>query len=98
MVLVAGATGALGAEVVRELKARGRRVRALARSRTKLERLRGLADELVVADALEPRSLDGAVEGVDGVFSCLGASVIPLPRYGRRSFSAIDTPANRNLI
>src|SRR5437868_3404955 len=98
LVLVAGASGRLGLEVVRELKARGQRVRALGRSARRLEALRGLADDLCAADALRSESLAPAFEGVDRVFSCLGASVIPLPQYGRRSFSQIDTPANRNLI
>lgn len=97
-VLVAGATGRLGTEVVRELKARGNRVRAMGRCARKLEFLRGLADELCVADALTPETLPSAFEGVDRVFSCLGASVIPLPQYGGRTFTEIDFPANRNLI
>src|SRR5207244_2695806 len=58
----------------------------------------GVADDLVAADALRSEQLAGVMEGVDRVFSCLGASVIPMPRYGARSFSAVDTPANRNLI
>lgn len=98
MVLVAGASGKLGYEVVRELKARGERVRALGRSKGRLEGLRGLADDLYVGDALEPATLPGALEGVDRVFSCLGASVIPMPKYGGVTFSKLDYPANRNLI
>jgi len=98
VVLVAGATGRLGTEVVRQLKAQGRRVRALARSRVRLEPLRGIADELCAADAMDPRAVQAAFEGVDRVFSCVGASVIPCPRYGRRTFTQVDYPANKNLI
>lgn len=98
LVLVAGATGKLGLEVVRELKRRGHAVRALGRSKAKLEALRGLADDLYVADALKPETLTGALAGVDRVFSCLGASVIPMPRYGGKTFTQVDYPANRNLI
>ena len=97
-VLVAGATGALGREVTRVLQERGISVRALGRSQTRLESLRGLAEELVVADALKPESLRGVCDGVDRVFSCLGASVLPMPQYGWASFSRVDYPANRNLI
>ncbi len=96
--LVAGATGALGIEVVRELKARGERVRALVRRPQRAAKLRELADEIVVADAMKPATLGAAVEGVDRVFSCLGASVIPMPQYGWAKFTQVDTPANRNLI
>jgi uncharacterized protein YbjT (DUF2867 family) len=98
MVLVAGATGKLGYEVARELKRRGHAVRALGRNKAKLEALRGVADDLYVADALKPETLPGAFEGVDRVFSCLGASVIPMPRYGSKTFTQIDYPANRNLV
>jgi uncharacterized protein YbjT (DUF2867 family) len=60
--------------------------------------LRGLADELFAADALDASTLAPALQGVDRVFSCLGASVIPRLGYGRRTFTEIDYPANRNLI
>src|SRR3712207_105160 len=98
LVLVAGATGRLGTEVVRELKQRGHRVRALARSLRRLEALRGLADDLWWVAAMGPESLPPALEGVDRVFSCLGASVVPLPQYGRATFTKLDYPANRNLV
>lgn len=97
-VLVAGASGRLGTEVVRELKRRGQRVRALARSPGKAAALREIADEVRIGDALAPETLPPAFEGVDRVFSCVGASVIPMPRYGRTTFTRLDYPANRNLI
>jgi uncharacterized protein YbjT (DUF2867 family) len=56
------------------------------------------ADEVVVADALDPPSLAAAVEGVRAVFSCLGASVQPALGHGRASYGDVDTPANCNLI
>ena len=52
--LVAGATGRLGIEVVRELKRRGSAVRAMARSRRRGGTLRSLADEICFADAMRP--------------------------------------------
>jgi uncharacterized protein YbjT (DUF2867 family) len=97
-VLVAGATGRLGLEVVRELKARGCLVRALAHSPRRASALRALADDVCFADALRPTTLTPTFEGINRVFSCLGASVIPMPRYGRRPFTAVDYPANRNLV
>lgn len=97
-VLVAGASGRLGCEVVGELKRRGERVRALGRDPGRMEGVRDLADEVCVVDALRPETLPAAFEGADRVFSCLGASVIPMPRYGGRTFSRVDYPANRNLI
>ncbi len=98
LVLVAGATGALGREVVREIKARGHRVRALGRGGSRLEALRGLADEVVAADLRRPETLGPALDGVSRVFSCAGASVIPMPQYGRETFTRVDAPMNRNLV
>jgi uncharacterized protein YbjT (DUF2867 family) len=85
-------------EVVRECKARGYRVRAMSRSAERLQAVRMLADEICAADAMRPETLAPALEGVDIVFSCLGASVVPLPCYGRETFTRIDWPANRNLV
>jgi uncharacterized protein YbjT (DUF2867 family) len=98
LVLVAGAGGKLGMEVVRELKARGQRVRAMVRSEGKADRLRALADEVCLGDAMRPETLPAAMQRVDRVFSCVGASVIPMPQYGRATFTRLDYPANRNLI
>src|SRR5438105_2441190 len=97
-ILVAGATGALGRHVVRELKERGFSVSAMGRSAARLELLRGVADELVVANAMRPQQLARLCDGIDRVFSCLGASVIPMPQHGYCSFTKVDYPANRNLI
>jgi uncharacterized protein YbjT (DUF2867 family) len=94
-VLVAGASGALGREVVRALAARGWRVRALSREPA---RLAGLpVAEVARGDALSGAGLAEACDGVERVFSCLGASVSP-SAPGRRSFLAVDVPANARLI
>jgi uncharacterized protein YbjT (DUF2867 family) len=56
-----------------------------------------VADEVVAADALYPKSLANTLARVEIVFSCVGASV--LPNWGdRRPYSAVDTPANLNLL
>lgn len=97
-VLVAGATGALGREMVLALKQRGHYVRALGRDGTRLEATCKIADERVVADAMRPHTLEGLCEGMTMVFSCVGASVIPMPQYGYKTFSKVDYPANLHLI
>lgn len=96
-VLVAGAAGALGQHVTRELVDRGHHVRALTRTSRLPEDLLPRV-EVVTADARDLASLDGACDGRDALFSCLGASVIPEMARGRRSFRAVDTPANLNLL
>lgn len=97
-VLVAGATGALGHEVVLALKQRGLYVRALGRDPKRLEAVCGVADERVVANALRPETLRGICDGMTMVFSTVGASVIPMPQYGWATFSKVDYPANLHLI
>ncbi|MEW5852202.1 MAG: SDR family oxidoreductase [Myxococcota bacterium] len=98
LILVAGCTGVLGRHVVKLLQARGHRVRALTRDKSRLGSLGFTPDEVHEADALDPARLTGACDGVTRVFSCLGASVQPLPRLGRATFSQVDWPANRNLV
>lgn len=96
-VLVAGATGVLGSRVLAQLKAAGYPVRAIARSAERSKALSGLADEVIVADALDAAALRGACDGVDVVFSALGASVASQAKE-RRGYEHIDRRTNANLI
>jgi len=100
LVLVAGATGALGRHVISELKSRGHRVRALTRNPERLRAQSPEVHEVHKADALDAASLKGACDGVSVVFSCLGAAVSPQfsGELGRKPFSAVDYPANKNLV
>ncbi|MFH8987025.1 NAD(P)H-binding protein [Streptomyces sp. NPDC017940] len=63
--LVAGATGTVGREVVRELLERGQRVRALTRDASKASFPEGV--EAVQGDLREPAGLKAALEGVTGL-------------------------------
>lgn len=95
-VLVAGATGMLGREVVKGLMAEGAEVRVLTRD---AERAAGLgAAEIRVGDARKRTRIEGICDGVDAVFSCLGASVALRPSAGWRGYGAVDVPANLNLL
>jgi uncharacterized protein YbjT (DUF2867 family) len=93
-VLVAGATGYLGGFVVRELKARGFFVRALARSATKLDGLRVSIDEIVESEITQPETLDGVCGGIDVVFSSIG---ITRQKDGL-TFKDVDYQGNKNLL
>lgn len=75
VVLVAGATGGTGQEVVDQALEKGYRVRALVRDEAKARMLFGDRVQYVVGDVREPRSLKKAVKGVDQVISALGANV-----------------------
>ncbi|MCX4583874.1 NAD(P)H-binding protein [Streptomyces sp. NBC_01481] len=64
-ILVTGATGTVGRQVVAELLARGHRVRALTRDPAKAEFPAGV--EVVRGDLTDPDSLAPALEGVTGL-------------------------------
>ena len=66
--LVTGATGNVGARVVRELQGRGVSVRAFVRDPDKAVTMLGDGVELVSGDFSNPESVRRALEGVEGVF------------------------------
>lgn len=95
-VLVAGATGMLGREVVAGLVRQGVEVRVLGRDAARAGAL-GVPD-VKVADARKKKQLAGVCDGVDAVFSCLGASVALRVGAGWRGYKGVDVPANLNLL
>lgn len=70
--LVIGATGQLGANLVRALLERGMHVRAMMRPSSKTLVLDGLAVERVVGDLNDPDSLVRACDGVQVVYHAAG--------------------------
>lgn len=69
MILVSGATGNNGMELVRQLREMGAPVRALVRKNDdKAETLRQQGAEIAIGDLGDPASLDKALAGVDQVF------------------------------
>lgn len=76
-VLVAGATGRTGREVVRQLREAGYRVKALVRDPAAAGGILGAADdglEYFTGDVRERASTDAAVAGSDYVISALGST------------------------
>lgn len=68
-VLVTGATGYIGGQLIPRLLNEGRRIRALVREPTALQHLPWVNQvELTQGDALEPASLVAALEGVDTAY------------------------------
>ncbi|WP_299986382.1 SDR family oxidoreductase [uncultured Pontibacter sp.] len=96
-VLLAGATGHLGRHIFRELKQHGFAVRVLARNLKKAQSLFPDPEELVLADATKPFSLEGCCTGVDVVISALGKN-LSLRHQGGGSFHDINYKANLNLL
>jgi uncharacterized protein YbjT (DUF2867 family) len=96
-VLVAGASGVIGREVVGLLEASGHSLRTLSRDPERARALSALSADVRVLDATAPRALDGVCEGIDVVVSALGAPVRPGGR-DRQSFANVDLKANLALL
>jgi len=75
MILVTGATGTIGSEVVKQLVAAGQKVRVLARNPAKAEKFSGV--ETVAGDMLKPETLPGALAGVDKIFLLATSTELP---------------------
>ena len=96
LVVVAGATGVIGSEVVRELQARGSRVRAFVREPS---RLTTEPEEIFVGNLLNPRTLEGSCADADAVVSCAGASLASkIFTFKAESFHTVDDAGNRSLL
>src|SRR4051812_34242861 len=68
MLLVTGATGTTGMEVLRALQARGAEARALVRDETKAHHLRDLGFEPATGDLGDPRTLGPALQDVERAY------------------------------
>lgn len=75
-VLIIGASKGIGLEAVKCALAAGHRVRALARSASKIP-LDHPGLHKVSADALDPKALESALDGVDSVIQTLGVTPGP---------------------
>ena len=94
LVLVVGATGALGRPVVRLLRERGVAVRALNRHPAQAADLAALGAELVQGDLIDPGSLRRACAGVTSVLACAHGIL----GRGRWRSEAVDDKGHRSLI
>jgi uncharacterized protein YbjT (DUF2867 family) len=99
-VLVAGATGQLGGEIVRQLLAAGVPVRALARRREKLAGLEQAGAELAAVDLLDAAKVQDACRGIDQIISTannnMGAGAATLDAStSRRIRTCAPVPATR---
>lgn len=100
MILVVGATGMVGGEVVRRLIARGERVRALVRSTSdpgKVDALRARGVEILEGDLRDAPSLDVACRDVDAVITTVSSmpfSYVP----GANDIASVDIDGTIELI
>jgi len=94
-ILVAGATGSTGREILRLARSRVDTVRALTRSSDATNDLRTAgADEVFVDDLLAPDDLSAAVADVDAVLSAVGTA----PTALRSGPPFVDGAGNRTLV
>jgi len=76
-ILVTGATGDVGAHVVRMVIQTGRRPHVFVRDAAKARRLFGDHAEIFLGDLAHPESLQPAIEGVDSLFLVTTGPAIP---------------------
>ena len=93
-VLVVGATGYLGAFIVKELKKQGFWVRALSRDDRKIEPVGQDVDEVFVGEATQHETLKGLCKNIDIVFSSLG---ITRQKDGL-TYMDVDYQGNKNIL
>lgn len=70
MILVTGATGLLGNNVVRELLVRGKQVRVLCRASSNTQSLDGLDVDIAVGELTNPQAVTQALTGCHCVIHC----------------------------
>ena len=99
-ILVAGATGMLGSEICRQLRAAGKSVRGLVRASSdpvKVSRLQSFSVETVLGDVRDRASLDRACEGVTHVISTVSAMPFSY-EPGVNDIQTTDFEGNMNLV
>jgi uncharacterized protein YbjT (DUF2867 family) len=92
-VVVFGGTGMLGGQVVTELLARGKPVRAVVRPASDATRLQQAGAEIARGDMMDPESLLRAMDGADAVVTTAAGYT----QHSKGDTDEIDKIGNRNL-
>lgn len=95
-VLVTGATGFLGAWLVRRLLDEGHTVRVIKRPSSSLEELANLKLDLVPGDVTDRASLIAACQGIDTVFHLAG--LVAYTRKQRQAMELVNVQGTANVI
>jgi uncharacterized protein YbjT (DUF2867 family) len=74
MILVTGATGNVGSQVIEQLSSTGAPVRAFVHDPEKAANVRETGVEIAEGDFQRPETLDAALEGVDRLFLLMGTA------------------------
>jgi dihydroflavonol-4-reductase len=94
--LVTGATGFIGANLVRTLLARGFRVRVLVRPLAERSAIEGLDVEYARGDVLDPETLEAAMRACDVVFHTAAFVSFYVP--DRAEMRRINVTGTRNVL
>lgn len=98
-ILIAGATGAVGKELVKALHSSVHKIRVLARNAKKLAGTGISQTDLFIADARIPHSIQSSCDGMDVVISAIGASLqLGLTKDRNATYFDVDFQANKNLL
>ena len=92
--LIAGAGGVLGRELVRQALARGDHVGALVLRGAEVRIIEHHRLRIIEADVTKPEQIAGVCKGFDLVISCIGITRI----RGKVSHEAVDYLGNLNLL
>lgn len=96
-VLVTGATGSLGLEVIKALYAKGYPIRAMVHNVENIDKIKAYTRDIIIADARKPNQLLGLCEGVDVLISTVGKS-ISLFKSDKGTYDSIDYHGNLNIL
>ena len=94
--LVTGAGGFVGGQLVRSLRKAGYPVRAMVRNPSQSPELEALGAEVVIADLGEPETLPSVVKGVSGVFHV--AALFRQAGLPECEFLKINAEGTRHLL
>lgn len=94
MILVAGATGALGGDITNRLLDAGHPVRVLVRAGSDHAGLVARGADVAIGDLKDPASLAEACEGAHTVITTANSAV----RGGADNVESVEVAGNRNLI
>jgi nucleoside-diphosphate-sugar epimerase len=97
-VFLTGATGFIGGEVARQLRARGDDVVCLVRSPEKAGRLEELGCELVAGDLGDRDAMRGAMEGCEGVVHAAAMYEVGIPTSQHAAMYEANVTGTGNVL
>lgn len=95
-VAITGATGHVGAAILRALDERGHEIRALVRGSSDLKSLGGISVTKVKGDILDASTLPSLMQGCDAVIHCAGMISIDGDRTGM--VHRVNAEGTRNVL